>query len=177
MYTVGLLARKHGLSRSTLLYYDSIGLLRPSSRTRANYRRYSEDDSRRLGLICRYREVGLSLSDIGRILRGPSGGVASILERRLEALNAEIAVLREQQRIIVRLLRNRSRLGRTRALDKRGWTALLRAAGMTEEDMRRWHVEFERLAPQAHQDFLESLGIPSGEIGTIRRWSREASRT
>jgi hypothetical protein len=38
--------------------------------------------------------------------------------------------------------------------------------------MRRWHVEFERMAPEAHRDFLESLGIPAGEIRSIRRLSR-----
>jgi len=173
VYTVGRLARRHGLSRSTLLYYDSIGLLRPSARTRASYRQYTEDDSRRLGLICRYREVGLSLSDIAKILAGSSRGMAAILERRLEALNAEIGALREQQRMIARLLRNRARLGRARALDKRGWVALLRATGMDEEDMQRWHVEFERLAPEAHQDFLESLGIPAREVDAIRRWARD----
>jgi DNA-binding transcriptional MerR regulator len=34
--------------------------------------------------------------------------------------------------------------------------------------MRRWHVEFERLAPEGHQDFLESPGIAPEEIGTQR---------
>ena len=41
MLTIGKLARKFDLSRSTLLYYDRIGLLKPSGRTRANYRVYT----------------------------------------------------------------------------------------------------------------------------------------
>ena len=38
--------------------------------------------------------------------------------------------------------------------------------------MSRWHVEFERLSPEAHQDFLEFLGLEDDEIARIRGWSR-----
>ena len=48
--------------------------------------------------------------------------------------------------------------------------------GMSDADMVRWHVEFERMAPSAHADFLEALGIAPAEVRRIRRWSRaEAS--
>ena len=47
-WTVGRLARRFGLSRSTLLYYDSVGLLRPSDRSPAGYRLYTEKDLSRL---------------------------------------------------------------------------------------------------------------------------------
>ncbi len=175
VFTVGQLAREFGLSRSTLLYYDSIGLLRPSGRSAANYRVYDPADRRRLESICRYRDAGLGLKEIGEILDGSSRGTAAILQRRLDALNDEIAERRDQQRVIVRLLRHREPLRRTRALDKEGWVAVLRATGLTDAEMRRWHVEFERMSPEAHQDFLESLGIPPDEIRGIRRWSREQS--
>ncbi len=38
MLTVGKLAEDFGLSRSTLLYYDRIGLLQPAARTEKGYR-------------------------------------------------------------------------------------------------------------------------------------------
>jgi DNA-binding transcriptional MerR regulator len=171
--TIGRLARRFGLSRSTLLYYDSLGLLRPSSRSSAKYRLYSEKDGRRLELICSYREAGVPLKQIGHIIARPAGGAAIILERRLEQLNVDIAALREQQRVVVRLLSDRKQLRRARTMDKQRWVALLRASGMTDGDMQRWHVEFERLAPEAHGDFLESLGIPKQEIDQIRGWSRD----
>jgi len=28
--------------------------------------------------------------------------------------------------------------------------------------MQEWHAEFEKMSPDAHQDFLESLGIAPG---------------
>jgi hypothetical protein len=40
--------------------------------------------------------------------------------------------------------------------------------------MRRWHAEFEKSAPQEHQEFLEFLHIPTEEIATIRAWSKSA---
>jgi hypothetical protein len=48
----------------------------------------------------------------------------------------------------------------------------MRAAGFTEEDMHRWHKEFEKAAPAEHQEFLEFLHVPADEIAKIREWSR-----
>ncbi|MBI2896141.1 MAG: MerR family transcriptional regulator [Deltaproteobacteria bacterium] len=170
-YTVGRLAARCGLSRSTLLYYDSIGLFRPSGRSESRYRLYGEDDRRKLEAICRYREVGLTLREIGQVI-GPAGDrTVEVLGRRLGTLNLEIARLREQQRVVARLLRGRAKLPRMRSIDKARWVALLRASGLSDEDMHRWHVEFERLEPEGHQDFLESLGIEPGEVARIRAWS------
>lgn len=84
MYSIGQLVKRFNLSRSTLQYYDSIGLLGASARTGANYRRYSEDDVKRLEQICIYREAGLSLEDIKKILNSPENTTASILEKRLD---------------------------------------------------------------------------------------------
>jgi hypothetical protein len=49
----------------------------------------------------------------------------------------------------------------------------MRAAGFSEQDMRRWHKEFEKSAPQEHQEFLEFLHISAEEIKSIRKWSAE----
>lgn len=43
---------------------------------------------------------------------------------------------------------------------------------MNDNDMWRWHVEFERQNPQAHQEFLVSLVIPEQEAAEIRKQSR-----
>jgi len=170
-YRISQLARLHGLSRSTLLHYDRIGLLRPMQRSRANYRVYSTADRRRLEKICRYRSAGLSLQEIKSILAAPQHNTAKALERRLEALNREIQALRTQQQVIVDLLKDRSMLAGTRVLDKDRWVAVLRSAGLDDAAMGQWHVAFERMSPEAHQDFLESLGMKAHEISEIRSWS------
>lgn len=175
-YRISRLARMVGLSRSTLLYYDRIGLLIPSGRTDANYRIYSEADRKRLAQICRYRSAGLSLETIGAILSAPRPRTVKALEQRLEALNHEIRDLRLQQQVIVDLLKDKRLLTSTRVLDKQRWVAVLRAAGLDDEAMWQWHVAFERMSPEAHQDFLESLGIDAHEISEIRSWSAQESQ-
>jgi DNA-binding transcriptional MerR regulator len=172
MLTIGQLARRFGLSRSTLLYYDSIGLLSPSGRSPANYRLYSEADVERMELVDVYRRAGVPLADIARVLSSGGDAMNEVLEDRLRSLNEEIGKLRRQQKLIVELSRRRLSRGESRYLDKEGWVAILRAAGLSDDDMQRWHVEFERLSPGAHQDFLESLDIPLDEIARIRRWSQ-----
>lgn len=172
MITIRQMAAEFGLSRSTLLYYDRIGLLRPDYRTSAGYRLYNVADRKRLELICRFRSAGLSLARIERLLDRPQptrSALVAALHGRLTALNREIAALRRQQQVVVNLLQQTGSAKRTRLMDKPRWIALLRAAGMDDAEMRRWHVEFERQSPEAHQDFLESLGIPPTEIRKIRR--------
>jgi len=171
--TVGRLARRFGLSRSALLYYDRIGLLCPSARSAADYRLYSEEDVARLEKILLYREVGLSLEAIGALLDPEAGSMGEALERRLAAIQREVASLRAQQEVILRLLQGRGAGRQVRTLDKERWVEVLRATGLDDDDMWRWHAEFERMAPAAHEEFLVSLGIGEAEIASIRARSRE----
>jgi DNA-binding transcriptional MerR regulator len=173
VYTIGKLTKKFGLSRSALLYYDSIGLFSPSGRSSSNYRTYTEKDHDRLEQICTYRRTGLPLNDIGKIMKTRhKSGVAPFLEKRLDILNREIRDLRNQQHFIVKLLKNDRALSKIRIMDKESWIKLLETAGLDRSARDKWHAEFERLAPDAHQDFLESLGIPANEVALIRKWSR-----
>lgn len=171
MYTVGKLAAKFGLSRSTLLYYDSIGLLHPRERAQGEYRSYGPEQERRLERICLFRRAGLSLEEIKRVLEADSE-LSKTLEARLGRISEEIAGLREQQRLILGLLKNDKALAELESgMDKARWTELLLLSGFTEEDMVRWHRAFEKNAPEEHQAFLEYLGIPREEILTIRTYS------
>lgn len=49
------------------------------------------------------------------------------------------------------------------------WVELFRAIGLSDDDMHRWHREFETRYPEGHQDFLEWLRIPETRIGEIRK--------
>ena len=170
--TVSRLARECGLSRSTLLYYESIGLLPRPPRTEGNYRAYGEADLQRLRQIGLYRKVGLSLSAVRTVLDQPHGDAASVLERRVADIDMEIEALRGHQRAILRLLQKSRTLRRTEMITKEKWVAIMRGAGFTEADMNRWHAEFEKSAPGEHQEFLEFLHIQPDEITKIRDWSR-----
>lgn len=175
--TVGQLARRARLSRSALLHYEALGLLSPAGRTVAGYRLYGASEVERLERIRGYREAGLPMTAIAQLLRGAQGDAARILEHHLVELNRSIARLREQQRRVARLLGQPGLLpARTRAMTKEGWVAVLRRAGLDDEDMWRWHQVFEAEAPEAHQDFLESLGIADDEVRRIRAAARSAAK-
>lgn len=173
--TVTKLAESCGLSRGTVLYYESIGLLRASARSAANYRRYSDDDAVRLRQICIRRDAGLTLADIRAILDRPSNDPSSVLERRLAELNKEIERLRAQQTAILKLLRAKDHYWRQKHVTKDKWVAIMHAAGFKEADMQRWHAEFDKADPAEHRQFLQYLHIPTDEIGRIREWSRQAA--
>lgn len=166
--SVGKLAKKYALSRSTLLYYDSIGLLSPRHHVRGEYRMYGPEEQKRLELICRYRQAGIPLKDIKKILDSPDSSFTDILHKRFEALNREIAELHQQQHIIAGLLRNSALLKESKVMNKDLWVSLLNACGFSEEDMHRWHRQFERTAPDLHLSFLRQLQIPENEIERIR---------
>ncbi len=173
MLSVSQIARQFGLSRTAILYYESMGLLRPAHRSTAKYRLYGEKEIEVLRQICLYRSVGLSVRDVRQLLAGSEGAAAAVLNRRLVELEAEIGELRRHQQAIVRLLQaKKSLLRRTKDMTKDKWVSIMKAAGFTEEDMTRWHSEFERTAPEDHQEFLKYLHIAPDEIRSIREWSR-----
>jgi DNA-binding transcriptional MerR regulator len=172
-WTISKLAARCGLSRGTLLYYESIGLLKPPARSAGNYRSYGERDLQRLQQICAYRHAGLTLDDIRAILERRESDASVVLKRRLVALDGEIETRRAHQRAILKLLKNDS-IGRKKMITKEKWVSIMKASGLSDEAMHRWHAEFEKAAPAEHQEFLEFLHIPAAEIRTIRDWSRGA---
>ena len=169
-YRISELARAVGLSRSALLHYDRIGLLSASDRSRADYRIYTEQDRRRLERICQYRAAGLPLAGIRALLDVPGRPAARLLEKRLRQTSEEIGALRGQQRLLASLLRVAGKKVPP-AVDKAAWVSMLKAAGVSQKSMERWHREFERRAPRDHHGFLASLGIPEAEIARIRAYS------
>jgi len=174
MYTIGQLAKRYSLSRSTLIYYDTKGLLEPSGRTGANYRAYSNADVEKLDRIILFRNAGMPLSDIADIIDKDTDEVESALERHLTSINQEIQKLRGQQKVIIDIIKNQGAIENTRIITKEKWVAMLQTAGLDEAGMKNWHIEFEKTSPEAHQDFLESIGIADTEIDSIRAWSQNA---
>lgn len=176
MYSISKLCKEFQLSRSTLLYYDSIGLLKASGRTGSNYRVYSEEDRKRLQQICTYREAGVPLEQIKGLLDQAGESEEDVLITRLSEVNKEISLLRLQQKIIVEILKGKSLDNRLRMFDQKAFVSLLKSSGVDEKVLERLHSEFEKNAPEEHQNFLEFLGISAEEIRVIREESRALNK-
>jgi MerR family transcriptional regulator, thiopeptide resistance regulator len=107
-HTVHQLATMAGISVRTLHHYDHIGLLKPSARTAAGYRLYGTEDLLRLQQILLYRELGLPLEEIRRILDNPGFDPVEALtqHKRTLELHAErlARLLHTIDRTIARLM-------------------------------------------------------------------------
>lgn len=176
-YAISQLARSFGLSRSTLLYYDRIGLLRPSERTAAGYRRYSQAEYTKLERICYFRSAGLTLTEVHNLLSCNEAPSAGILEKRFRELEEQILKLRNQQHIIIAMLKKIKNSSHLPVVDKQAWTEMMTAAGMDAAAMARWHGAFERRSSKAHLEFLLSIGICEDEARQIQKWARQISVT
>jgi DNA-binding transcriptional MerR regulator len=176
-YTIKKIAKKYGLSRSTLLYYESIGLLKARTRSQTNYRLYGEKECERLTKISELRAAGVPLMQIKALLDGRTTTRSVLLKERLVSINKEIASLRLQQKAILDLLGAKGLLKETRIVTKEQWIHFLKKAGLDEKGMCEWHREFEKCSPEAHQDFLESLHLSKDEIKEIRAFSQMSERS
>ena len=168
MYSISKLCKEVNLSRSALLYYDSIGLLKASVRTKSNYRMYSEEDKARLSQICLYREAGVALEQIKELLDSNEKSEENVLRKRLIELNNEMYLLRLQQKIIVEILIDKKVNDKALMMDKNTFVSILKSSGVKEESLDNLHVEFEKRSPGEHQIFLEFLGIDEDKIKCIR---------
>lgn len=97
-YSVSQAARLAGVSVRTLRWYDEIGLLKPSEVTPAGYRLYGDEAMAALQQILFYRELGVPLEQIGRILSAPD-------HHRTEALKKHRTLLLMKRRRLDDMLR------------------------------------------------------------------------
>ena len=89
MKSVTEIAKQTGISVRTLHHYDAIGLLKPTCVTEAGYRCYDDAALERLCLILLFREIGLSLKEIGEILDAPDFDRNRVLEQQIRLLEAK----------------------------------------------------------------------------------------
>ena len=91
-YTTGEIARLCGVTVRTVQYYDTRGILMPSGLSEGGRRLYSEDDVKRMKIICFLRDLGLPIDSIGKLLSedDPGSVVALLLDQQDAALRKEI---------------------------------------------------------------------------------------
>jgi DNA-binding transcriptional MerR regulator len=106
-WSVGEIAAVSGVTVRTLHHYDEIGLLVPGRRTAAGYRRYGYTELERLQRILAYRELGLGLDEIAKVMDDPAVDPVEHLRRRHRLLTEEIDRLREQLAAIEKTLEAR----------------------------------------------------------------------
>jgi DNA-binding transcriptional MerR regulator len=136
MLTVKQVARISGVSVRALHHYDEIGLLKPASIGRNNYRYYGRDELLRLQQILLHRELDIPLNEIRIILDDPHFDQLDALRAQREKLAAEAKRYAELVRTIDRTI-----------ADLNGVTAMKNAdlyKGISPEkqaEYERWLIE------------------------------------
>ncbi|WP_283136520.1 HEAT repeat domain-containing protein [Rhizohabitans arisaemae] len=120
---IGEVARRSGVSARMLRHYDSLGLVRPTGRTVAGYRRYSGEDIRRIFHVESLRSLGLSLREVGRALDDPGFTPAELVGDLIRQARERIAAETE-------LL---TRLRRIGAAEPAGWEDVLQIVALLQE--------------------------------------------
>ncbi|WP_025130096.1 MerR family transcriptional regulator [Pseudomonas sp. PH1b] len=144
MYRISELAQKVGLSRSTLLYYEKLGLI--ASRRQANgYRVYAEHDLQQLKLLQQLQAGGLTLKECQACLDTCID--RSLLLQRLQALDQEIAHKQQARDLL--------------------------AAMLGQASLRGWHQALEHQAPGAHLAWLLKQGFNEKQALRLKWLSKD----
>jgi MerR family transcriptional regulator, thiopeptide resistance regulator len=122
LYRVGEFAALSGVSVRALHHYDQLGLLRPSMRTEAGHRLYTEWDLLSLQQILTLRYLGFSLEQIGQLLTRPEFDLATSLRAQREVLRERIAELHDVGTALDRLLSQQEATGQW------NWTLVAQAS-------------------------------------------------
>ncbi len=101
-YTTGEIAKLCGVSVRTVQYYDSRNILVPSQLSEGGRRLYSEDDLKRMRIICFLREAGVPINRIGELFaeEHPEKVISILLDQQEQELREEIAQGQKKLRIV-----------------------------------------------------------------------------
>lgn len=92
-YTTGEIAKLCGVSVRTVQYYDDRGILVPSELSEGGRRLYTEDDLKRMHIICFLREAGLPINSISALFaeKNPENIISILLEQQEQVLKEELS--------------------------------------------------------------------------------------
>lgn len=114
-YTTGELAKLCGVTVRTVQYYDTRGILVPSELSEGGRRLYSEEDAKRMKVICFLRELDLPINSIKDLLseEHPEEVISLLLEEQEKTLTREI---KERQKQLEKLGTLRQSIKRVKQL-------------------------------------------------------------
>ena len=97
-YTTGEIAKLCGVTVRTVQYYDTRGILVPAELSEGGRRLYSEDDLKRMKIICFLRDLGLPIDSISQLLSedDPGSVISLLLEQQEKDLKEEIGERQEK---------------------------------------------------------------------------------
>ncbi|MFF0476597.1 MerR family transcriptional regulator [Streptomyces sp. NPDC004284] len=106
LYSIGELARRTGLTVKTIRFYSDRGIVTPTDRSPAGYRRYDVDAVARLDLVRTLRELGLDLPTIRKVVDRELS-FPEVATAHAEALAVQIRILRLRHTVLTAVAERR----------------------------------------------------------------------
>jgi DNA-binding transcriptional MerR regulator len=103
-YSIGDLARRTGLAVKTIRFYSDRGLVSPTGRSPAGYRRYDLEAVARLDLVRTLRELGVDLPTILKVVHRELS-LPEVAAAHAEALDVQIRTLRLRRAVLTAVAR------------------------------------------------------------------------
>jgi MerR family redox-sensitive transcriptional activator SoxR len=104
MMTIGEMASQAHIATSAIRYYERRGLVSADAR-QSGQRRYQAETLRRLVFIRMMQDIGLTLDEVGGILRaGTTAEWKPIVGQRLAGLDEQIAQLQQARELLAGVL-------------------------------------------------------------------------
>lgn len=155
-----------GVTIRALHHYDRLGLLKPSRRTAAGYRLYSESDLPRLEQIVVLKFLGLSLTEIRDLFKRDNLALAQTLRRQR-------AVLGEKRRQLDRAIRAIAVAERAviagRESDSALFTKIIKELAMQNET--DWSRKYYSDEAKAKVDERKNLWSPELQEKVTKDWN------
>ena len=174
LYTTGEIAKLCGVSVRTVQYYDDRGILTPSALSEGGRRLYSEEDVRRMRIICFLREVGLPINSISALLHeeNPGSIISILLEEQEKTLREELSERQTKLELLEGIKRELREIERF-SVESIGDIAHMMKQKQELKKMR-WTMVLTGLPVTALQLTAIILGITHGLWWTLAIWAAVA---
>lgn len=143
MYQISQLATQVGLSRTAILYYEKQQLIK-GRRLNNGYRVYDDADVQRIRFIQQLQAGGLTLKECKTCLEEKID--RELLKNRLQVLDDEIQKKQQSRQLLAALL--------------------------GEGNLNAWHEKVDKIAPEAHLNWLMKQGFNEKEALRLRWLSK-----
>lgn len=159
MHSISSVSEIIGVARSTLLYYERIGIITPQRNPENGYREFSRADIDTLLLVRQLQQAGFSLKEVIDLMAGTLD--PQLIRERYRDLEAKIKAMSMAKEVVGSLLACTT--GERMQGDESGGRG------------RDWHAAFERKGAEAHSAWLQRLGFSEKERLYIRWVTRNIS--
>ncbi|WP_051797590.1 MerR family transcriptional regulator [Streptomyces sp. NRRL S-337] len=117
LYSIGELARRTGLTVKTIRFYSDRGIVAPTDRSPAGYRRYDTTAVARLELVRTLRDLGLDLATVRKVMEREVS-LPEVAAAHAEALSVQIRVLRLRHAVLTAVAERGSTPEETESMHK-----------------------------------------------------------